>query len=362
MVEFWRMGPTALPGSRMGEFARELEAEGWDGLALGENNNQPDPYALLALAAAATTDLRLGTATAVPIRHPILAAISWWTIQGISSGRARFSLGRGDSAVKALQMSPMTIAKFDNYLQRLQGYLKRDEVDIDGAKSTIAGMLIVDPSFEGPKPLLDVAAAGPRALSLGVRHADSVSFAVGADPERIQNRIDHVRKECTATGRDFDDLSLGCYVQVSVSENGDLAKAREEIRPLATVFARFSGYEGKHLLDVRDSDKEQLQRAAESMDAKFKGSGGTLAPKPGGLPGELDLYRDSTELDDEFLDRFAIVGPPEYCAERLKAIMDLGIDRILIGTRMMGMDVLEKNTHRIGRQVLPLLRTADART
>jgi 5,10-methylenetetrahydromethanopterin reductase len=61
-------------------------------------------------------------------------------------------------------------------------------------------------------------------------------------------------------------------------------------------------------------------------------------------------------VDDSFIDRFAIVGTAEHCAARLQAIIDLGITRIYVGTRAVGIDLEEQNTLRIGREVLPLLR------
>jgi hypothetical protein len=52
-----------------------------------------------------------------------------------------------------------------------------------------------------------------------------------------------------------------------------------------------------------------------------------------------------------------VAGPPAYCAERLREIVDLGIRRIFIGTRAVGVDLDEVNSDRVGREVLPLLRT-----
>ena len=61
-----------------------------------------------------------------------------------------------------------------------------------------------------------------------------------------------------------------------------------------------------------------------------------------------------------FVDRFGIIGTPEYCASRLQEIVDLGITRIYIGTRGVGVDPLETNTVRIAREVLPLVRSTTA--
>jgi 5,10-methylenetetrahydromethanopterin reductase len=358
MVELWRMGPTPLPATGIGRFAKSLEASGWDGLAFGENNKQPDPFVMLALAAAATTTLRLGTATLVPIRHPLLMAVSMTTIAAVSGGRARFSIGRGDSAVKALQQKPMSIERYEEYLDRLQRYLRRETVEIDGDSSTIGDLAVVDPSLDVPKPPVDAAATGPKMIELAVRFLDSVSFAVGADPVRLQRCIDLVHEVSERIGRVSDPIGLGCYVQMAVAADADIELARERIRPLAMTFARFSAYEGKALADVDAADQVQIQRAAEALDAKFRASGGRMKARPGGLPGELDTFRDPGAVDDAFIDRFAIIGPPEHCAERLQSLVDLGLSRIYIGTRFMGTDVGEENTARIARHVIPLVRRA----
>lgn len=178
MTEFWRYGPTPLPFSEVGRFARDMESMGWDGLAVGENARQPDPYATLTLAAVATTKLRLGTATVVPTRPPLLHAISMTTTQAVSGGRTRFSIGRGDSAVRSLNQAPMSVARFEAYLRQLQGYLRREDVDIDGAVTTMKGLSAIDPSLAITKPPVDVAASGPKLIDVAIRTADSVTFAV----------------------------------------------------------------------------------------------------------------------------------------------------------------------------------------
>src|SRR3954469_21884630 len=74
-VEFWRMGATPVPSAEIERFARDFEDAGWDGVAVGEAHGLlPDPYIVLARAGAATSTLQLGTAVAVPLRAPLLAA------------------------------------------------------------------------------------------------------------------------------------------------------------------------------------------------------------------------------------------------------------------------------------------------
>jgi 5,10-methylenetetrahydromethanopterin reductase len=358
-VEFWRMGATPVPSSEMARFAREFEASGWDGLAVGEAHGLlPDPYVLLGVAAAATTTLKVGTAVAVPLRHPLLAASAMASVQTISHGRARFCLGRGDGAVKVLQQKPMPVAQFDAYLRRLQGYLRREEVEIDGVASAMTRQDDIDPSLALEKPPVDVAATGPKTLALAAQAADGVSFSVGADVGRLRDSIERTKEACREAGRDFDALELGCYVQVALTDDADTS-AREAIRGLVITHARFSGFEAKATAGVAAEEHGRYRHAVETMEAVYRSPRGGVARIAGGAPGEIDFYPREAGAD-ELIDQFAIAGPAEYCGERLQQIADLGIARIYIGTRAVGVDLAERNADRIGREVLPLLRKQDA--
>jgi 5,10-methylenetetrahydromethanopterin reductase len=349
------MGATPVPCADLGRFAREFEASGWDGLAVGEAHGLlPDPYAVLALAAAATTTLKIGTAVAVPLRHPLLAADAMATLQGLSGGRASFSLGRGDGAMKVLQQKPLPVARFEEYLQRLQGFLRREEVDIDGVVSTMSRLDDIDPSLDIAKPAVNVAATGPRTIDVAVKWADGVSFSVGADVERLRRSIALVRESCRAVGRDVDSLALGCYVQVAVTDDGDRS-AREAIRGLVVTHARFSGFEATAAAGVRADEHGTYRQAVETMEAVYRSTRGGVTRVAGGSPGEIEFYPLEAGAD-ELIDGFAIAGSAEYCAERLRQIVDLGLARVYIGTRSVGVDLEERNSDRIGREVLPLLR------
>jgi 5,10-methylenetetrahydromethanopterin reductase len=348
------MGATPVPSATIDRLAREFEDAGWDGLAVGEAHGLiPDPYVVLAVAAAATTTLRVGTSVAVPLRHPLLAASAMATLHAVSAGRASFSIGRGDGAVKVLQQKPMPVARFEEWLTRLQGFLRREEVEMDGVISSMARLDDIDPSLALPKPPIDVAATGPRTVEVAVKTADGVSISVGADVARLRQSIDLVKDACARVGRDFASLRIGCYLQVAVT-NGDDRSAREAIRGLVVTHARFSGFEAKPPPGVDVAEHSRYEHAVETMEAVYRSTRGGTTPRERGKPGEIEFY----PLDagsDELIDQFAIAGPPEYCAERLHEIIDVGVSRIFIGTRAVGVDLEESNSDRVGREVLPLL-------
>jgi 5,10-methylenetetrahydromethanopterin reductase len=48
--------------------------------------------------------------------------------------------------------------------------------------------------------------------------------------------------------------------------------------------------------------------------------------------------RQAGTLTDDFVDRFAIVGSPDRCIERLKSLQKLGLDKVAISGGMRGAD------------------------
>ena len=87
-----RTPPTPLDLSRVYDDARLLEDLGYDALVVEETKD--DPFVVMALAAQATSKLKLATGVSIAFaRSPTVTAMSAWTIQKLSKGR--FTLGLG---------------------------------------------------------------------------------------------------------------------------------------------------------------------------------------------------------------------------------------------------------------------------
>jgi 5,10-methylenetetrahydromethanopterin reductase len=54
-------------------------------------------------------------------------------------------------------------------------------------------------------------------------------------------------------------------------------------------------------------------------------------------------------LTDDFVDRFAIVGPPERCVERLRSLEALGLDKVAISAAARG---AAANDVAVGRKLI----------
>jgi 5,10-methylenetetrahydromethanopterin reductase len=329
----------------MGRIAQRFEELGWDGLVVGEDHGVlPDPYVTLSLAAAATSRIKLGTGVSVPIRHPFVAANAIATLHAASGGRTLFSFGRGDGGLASVGQPPISVGAFEEYIERVQRYLRREDVPAGDGSSSLSKLFEYDPSLSGPKPPVDVSATGPKVIDVAVRQADSITFAVGADVARLRERIERVRAARRSAGLDAASFRVGCYVPAAVATNGDRGNARDVIRGAVLRHARFSAFDGKVLDDVEAADRAAILRAVEVTRDH-----GRHRPKTAD-------FAVADVLDDEFVDRFAIVGNPEECAERFSAIMATGVDRIVVLTRVPTTDPGEENSARLAQQVFPLIR------
>jgi 5,10-methylenetetrahydromethanopterin reductase len=343
-VEMWRFGAAPVPTSRIGERALEFEAQGWDGLAIGQDiGGGADPYLMLAVAAVATEGLKLATAVSTPIRDAMDLANSACVLHALSAGRTTISLGRGDGAFARVAKKPLNTAEFEQYVERVQAYISRRSVDLSGFSTSINDLFVTDPDLDRGKPLLDVSATGPKTVGIAAAHADSVTFAVGADVERLRDNVRLARTLRAEAGLDPASLRLGCYVPAAVVAGDiDRAAAREIIRGAVVRHARFAALSGRSVSGLRPEDEAvSVEIAAQTVDSSRH------VPKPPDY---------TLALPDDFVDRFAVIGEPDECRQRLQAIAATGVDRICLITRVPTTDPDEVNTRQLARYVLPGLR------
>jgi 5,10-methylenetetrahydromethanopterin reductase len=344
MVEFWRFGGTPVPTAEIGRLAQRFESLGWHGLVVGEDVGVlSESYICLAVAAASTKRLKVGTGVSVPLRHPMQAANAVVTLDAVSGGRSLVSFGRGDGGLAQVGLPPISVADFGAYVDKVQAYLRRDHVELDGFDSTMAGVYRSDASLVGPKPAVDISATGPKMIALGARIGESLSFAVGANVERLADCIRMAKEARTHAGGVGAELKFGAYVAVAVTSDRERSQARDVIRGAVLRHARFSAFHGQTLAGVADADQETVLRAFEATRDHSRN-----APKRA----EFAL---KGVIDDEFVDRFGIVGTPAECADRLLAMIETGIHRLVIMTRVPGTDPAEENSARIAQEVFPLL-------
>lgn len=317
------------------ERAREVEARGFDGLLVADSQNlNADVWVELALAGAATERIRLGPGVTNPVtRHPAVTASAAATLQSETGGRAVLGLGRGDSALTQIGGRPVSSAKLEDALVALQRYLRGEEGAPDGHPSRIRWL----PEEGQPKVPVTVAATGPHVIAAAARHAEAIDFTVGAEPERIRWAVETAR--AAAGDR---DVSLGAFLNVAV--HPDRSVARDLVRGSTAIFARFAT-EGA----PADGLSTVTRKGIEGLTAGYEEDrhGQSSAPH-------------ARQLEDEFIDRFAVAGPAEEVVERLARLADLGLRRVVVVSGSLDADpsLVAESDARFAEEVLGHLATA----
>src|SRR5205807_10133046 len=105
-------------------------------------------------------------------------------------------------------------------------------VDCDGFASQIQWLA----GAGVPRPLMSVAATGPKVIRIASEIADAITFSVGADPERVRSCIEVASQARAAAG--LPPLRIGAYLNAVA--HPDVAVARDLVRGRLGVYARFS--------------------------------------------------------------------------------------------------------------------------
>lgn len=299
--------------------AQRAETAGWDGITFTDSQNLiGDPFVAVALAAAATEHLRFATGVANAFtRHPAALATVAATVQEESGGRFVLGIGRGDTALFHLGRKPMKVDDFTAAVTDLQTYLASGTVDCVGHPSRIQWL----DRARQPKVPLDVAASGPRVIEFAARLAERVTLAVGADPDRVAWAVDLARTAARDAGRDPAEISFGAYVNIGC--HPDRNAARDLISGGVAAFAHFSSMPGSTGAGLADADRAVVADVGRRYDSNV----------------HLRNQAEHTgALTPEFVDRFAIVGPPDGCVDRLRQLVDLGVERFVITGASFGAD------------------------
>ena len=338
--EIW-MITFPIPGA-FAQMARMAEESGFDGIGIVDTQNlAADPYSELCLAAHATKHLKLRTSVTNPVtRHPAVTASAIATVQAESGGRAILGIGRGDSAVSKIGERAPASKDFARYISQVQGFLRGDEVTLDNGYRSRNEWIA---RANLPKVPVDVAATGPRVIEVGATLAESVSFCSWRrSSDRLGWAVDHARQARKQAGLDPATLKLGAFLNVVVDP--DLAHARALARGTVGTIAHFSGMSRDSTQGMRPEDRAVAQKIGETYD---------MSRHARGDAGHAQF------LDDAFVDRFAIAGPPAHCLQRFEAILKLGLDHLIIvgpGADVGPTDQMQA-LGLFTREVLPVLKS-----
>ena len=310
--------------------AAAAEDDGWDGLLFQDSQNlTPDITVAMTLAARATDRLLVGTAvTNLVTRNPAVVASMFATLHHVSDGRAILGVARGDTALHLVGEQAPGVDDFTVLLERVRGYLAGESVRIGDVESRI--QWLPDPAV-GPVPV-NVFGSGPRNLQAAARAGDLVTMTVGAEADQVGWGLGQVRAVSP-------DVPTGALVVAAVGT--DLPALRDLVRANASISAHFR----------RDTTAAMTPRDAAVVSEVTRDYDDAAHATAAAAQAQ--------DLSPEFLDRFCVIGTPEHCVSRLRALIDLGLDHLVIVGAGRDVDpaVREASDELLAIEVLPALRS-----
>jgi F420-dependent oxidoreductase-like protein len=260
-----------------------------------------DAWAILAALAARTSKVRLGTLVSpATFRHPSELAKVVTTVDHVSGGRVELGMGTGwlEAEHRAYGFSFPPLAERLAMLEAQLEIVTRQWADgpfsFDGRRYSIRDLDALPKPIQRPRPNLIVGGSGrPRSVALGARFADEY------------NTVSKTADQCAALRRDLDEACR---------------RAGRDPIPLSLMTGWLVGEDRDELLD----------RAGRLAEWRGEGGGAErfLASVPEGW----------------------IVGTLDEATERLRALADSGVERVMLQHLLhRDLDAVEQ----IGRRVAP---------
>lgn len=255
-----------------------------------------DSLVLLSAVAARTSRIRLGPAVLLlALRNPILAAKSLASIDRLSEGRLTVGVGIGGeypAEWEALGVERQIRARrTDEMIEALRALWAEGDATFEGRHVTI-GPLDLHPKPHRPPPIW-IGGRSSFALRRAARAGDGW-MGIFTTPERYGEQVGELREQAAAAGRDPEIIHRALYVWTCIAD--------------------------------RDSQARSLAQVL--------------------LPA---FY----QVPFEKLERYAIVGSPERCAERFSAFAAAGVQHFAVAP--IAPEATVEPLHRLVREVVPHL-------
>ena len=292
--------------SRSGvQFAKLAEDLGYQNFWVGDSHMiWREVYVLLGAIAIATKRLRIGPGVTHPeIRHFTVTASAMATLSELSEGRAFLGIGVGATGPENIGMKPVTVERLEETLGLLKRLLAGEAVQLNGKESKCI-------FASGPRIPIYIGTRSFKAMRMAAAQADGVIYT--GEASSVETIIDSVKKFSAEAKRDDADVKFVYRIPCSIAENR--SAAREEVKG---KIARAAMTHLGRLYRMGRLEDEEDRRAVERL-WKYYDTYHHMGPEHAYL------------VRDEWVDRFAVAGAPGDVRDRIRWLMDFGMDEITI--------------------------------
>ena len=318
-----------------------------------------DCYAVMALAAARTTRLRIGTGVAVAGTRPAaVTATAHATINRIAPGRVFCGIGTGNTAMRIMGHKPIPMAEFDEYLTTLRTLLDGEEATVRWRGQTApARHLMQDAGFVAFRPRMPmyVSAFGPKATALAAKHGDGLVMSVPPDPAAIQSVRNRFLEAAREAGRSEPDshftfTTLNTMVVLEEGERTDSDRVKRECGAFAVAglhytyeqFRQYGRRPPEFLDDIWGEYVAMLDEVPEERRHLRIHLGHNCWVEP----------EEERFITKELIERTCLVGTPQQLADTVRGLEAAGLTQIML---LPPLEAKARVLRSVAEQVFPLL-------
>jgi len=295
-----------------------------------------DVYAVMALAAQATTSIQLGTGVAIPSNRiaPVTAA-AFATLNELAPGRIHFGVGTGFTGRRTMGMSAIKLRDMQAYVEQVYGLLRKETVAVE-LEGQQRKMRLLHPdrgimNTVDPIPL-HMSAMGPKArATCASMNAGWITFAGN---EQVANSdLAAMQDAWTTAGNKIDDLYSTVYTLGRVLEEGepyDSEKALAQAGPLPAIM--FHG-----MVDAQDHGALiTMDPSWEPIVARYKEFYANYEPHDARYldlhRGHLIYLRDEEKelISGDLIKNLSMTGTAPILREKIASLRDAGYNQLAI--------------------------------
>jgi 5,10-methylenetetrahydromethanopterin reductase len=320
------------------DWAEYADGAGYDLIGFGDSQTLwADPYSMLALTAARTKHVLLGTTVTNPVtRHPAVTANSIMTLQKISGGRAFLGIGPGDSAIYNIGEKPLSRPEFEEYVLAVKGLTKGEEVTYQGKPLKLHWDTT-------PVPMM-VAGDGTKMLQLAGKIGDLVICGGGGAPETVRHALENVAIGARSVGRDPNDIPVWFLVRVHVAESW--AAGVEQLRFYMAAYANVHFRYAPH-----DKGVEVPPKILEGLRGVQREYRRSEHVKPGSTYNADLLVKYG--LVEWIARLWAVTGPPNEIIKRLEELIEAGARNMILPQLLPN---ATETTRELAQKILPAFK------
>ncbi len=283
-----------------------IEDGGFDYLWFTDSSlHARNAYVYLALAAAGSRTLRLGTAVTHPLtRHPAVNLGAIATVDELSGGRAVYGIGTGDRPVTELGLRPARVQVVREMVEVTRRLLAGETLTWQGTRFSLHNAQLR--YSRRPELPIYLAASGAKMLELTGEVADGGLILAGLFPESVRFVRDHVAAGARRSGRRAGEIDLFFMLYGRLAT--DRRQAVDDSRTMAAWFCQTA----PHFVRMAEFDLGLI----ESVQAAYSG-------------GEFHHAREAAKLcPDGMVEKFTVGGTPDDVVARIEALAALGVGAV----------------------------------